>query len=76
MVALDAGRSIPGTVWIAREPGADSTAWEMLDGTGERVGRIVLPDHQEVIASKESLIVTLELDELDVPFLTTYRIQR
>ncbi len=66
-----------GSIWLRREavPG-DSVAWSVVDRLGEMVGRVDLPSDEAVIASDGETLVTLRLDEFDVPYLRRYGIRR
>jgi hypothetical protein len=66
-----------GTVWIKREETlADSVLWQVLDRAGQLQGQLHLPEAQTVVAAQGDLMVAVELDALDVPYLVRYRILR
>ena len=48
----------------------------MLDNGGELLGTVRLPASQTVLNAQGDLLVVTELDELDVPYLVVYLVQR
>lgn len=64
-----------GSIWIRREESAaDSTTWQLLDVDGAPKGFLRLPIGERVVAAREDIFVTSEVDELDVPYLVRYRL--
>jgi hypothetical protein len=66
-----------GLIWLRREavPG-DSMVWSVVDGLGQMVGQVGLPSDEAVVASNGETLVTLRLDEFDVPYLKRYAIRQ
>jgi hypothetical protein len=66
-----------GTIWIKREPvpGEVDTRWDVVAREGW-IGRVRLPAEEDVAAAARDVLVTRELDALDVPYLTRYRLVR
>lgn len=67
-----------GTLWLRREAtGEDAAVWLVLSGEdGEPRGEVTLPADQEVITALGDVLVILEEDELEVPYILRYRIER
>lgn len=67
-----------GTLWLRREAtGEDAAVWLVLSGEdGEPRGEVTLPADQEVITALGDVLVVLEEDELEVPYILRYRIER
>lgn len=75
VTALAAGQD--GSIWLRREdvPG-DSATWEVLARDGRRQGAVRLSARQTVVAATEDVLVALEKDVLDVPYIVQYRVRR
>jgi hypothetical protein len=66
-----------GSIWIERERAApDSTTWNVIGESGELAGEVRLGGGARVMAATDDLLAVLELDALDVPYVTIYRIAR
>jgi hypothetical protein len=66
-----------GLIWLRREAvPEDSVAWSVVDRLGQIVGQVSLPSDEAVVASRGETLVTLRLDEFDVPYLRRYGILR
>ena len=59
-----------GTVWIKREETlADSVRWQVLGPDGALEGELHLPQGQTVLTAEGNIMVAVELDDLDVPYI-------
>lgn len=67
-----------GSVWLRREDDSpDDATWNVVSGDdGEPLGQVTLPAGQEVLAAEGDLLVVLEEDAFDVPYVITYRLDR
>lgn len=66
-----------GTIWLGREEEGDRPVeWDVLGADGAWIGRLVLPAGETVAAASGETLVTTWTDELDVPYLTRYRLTR
>jgi len=66
-----------GSIWLRRESdGVSPAAWQVLAADGRPMAQLQLPERQRVIAVRDDVLVTLELDSLDVPYVVRYRIRR
>jgi hypothetical protein len=75
VTALSVGQD--GSIWLRREElGGDSILWNVLDRTGELRGALRLPAGDSIVAARDDLVVAVYSDELDVPYLVTYRLER
>jgi len=64
-----------GRIWVRREEArADSVAWNMFDGEGVLQGTVLLANDHEIKAAQGDLLVVLERDQLDVPYLLKFRL--
>lgn len=63
-----------GRVWLRREDEGDRVVWTALDRAGSLIGKVRLPRPHRIVAARGEALVTLELDEWGVPFLTGYRV--
>jgi len=65
-----------GRIWVRREEPAEgqSARWEVFAADGELRAVLRLPARQQVVAARDGLMVALELDDLDVPYLVVYRL--
>lgn len=64
-----------GSIWLARETTGDITRWVVLDRRGQLRGRLNLPRGQRVAAVRDDLLIVIETNELDVPFILRYRLK-
>jgi len=65
-----------GSIWLRREAVLlDSVVWSVVDRLGQMVGQVDLPSDEAVVASNGETLVTLRLDEFDVPYLKRYGIR-
>ena len=65
-----------GRIWLQRgDQGGESAVWQVLARDGEVAGMVHLPGNAEVVAASGESVVTLELDELDVPYVARYRLE-
>jgi hypothetical protein len=59
------------------DDGSESpTVWEAIGRKGERLGRVRLRPAEAIAAADGDVLVTTWTDELDVPYLTRYRLSR
>ena len=66
-----------GSIWLRREdPLGDSILWNVFSGHDGSIAAIRLPAGDSVIAARDDVVVALARDELDVPYLTRYRLNR
>jgi hypothetical protein len=66
-----------GSVWIRRaEIGGEAVRWILLSANGEPQGVIELPRAARVLWSRSDTLWAAIPDELDVPWLVRYRINR
>lgn len=67
-----------GSIWLRREdvPEGDSVLWNVLDREGRPSGALYLPADQRIVATAGDILVAVELDEFDVPYLLRYRLDR
>lgn len=66
-----------GSIWLRREDtGADSLRWNVLDREGELRGEVLLPWEERVAAARDPFLATTMEGDLDVPYVTRYRIVR
>ena len=65
-----------GMIWVRREEfGQDSVVWNVFDSNGTPTATVLLPADQEIKAGNGDLLVTLEHDEFDVPYLVVLRLE-
>ncbi len=86
--ALDAPASYPpvtaalfaddGSLWLRREArdGAEDQLWEVHDLDGEPVAAVRMPPRITVHLVQQGVVWGVALDELDVPYVVAYRIER
>jgi len=66
-----------GSIWLRREVRSeDVSQWQVFTRDGQVQGIVQLPSGARVVAAKDDVVVTVELDELDVPFVVKYRLER
>jgi hypothetical protein len=66
-----------GTVWLKRESATgDSIAWNVLDESGNMVAILTLPKGLRVQEAQRDLVWAVERDELDVPYVVRFRVER
>lgn len=67
-----------GSTWIRREEGEPDAdvRWDVLNASGRLVGMVKLPARQFIKAARNDVIVVVELDDLDVPFIVRYDVRR
>lgn len=66
-----------GTLWLRREETAVETVrWEVLDRNGVLQATLSLPARMTVQAFAGDVLVGVELDELDVPYVVRYGVMR
>ena len=66
-----------GTLWLRREEtAAETVRWEVLDRNGVLQATLSLPARVTVHAFAGDVLVGVELDELDVPYVVRYRVTR
>jgi len=66
-----------GALWLRREDdGGPVYRWLVLDDEGRARGQVELPRRARPGWSRGDLLVTIEQDAFDVPWLVRYRIQR
>lgn len=65
-----------GTTWLLLRTGMDSTEWEVLDASGQPMGRLE-PPHENYLAWPDlETPWFIEYDEFDVPYVVQYRVRR
>jgi hypothetical protein len=75
VTALTVGQD--GSIWLRREEVAgDSVLWNVLDRTGALRGALRLPARDSVVAARGDLVAAVYADELDVPYVVRYRLER
>jgi hypothetical protein len=62
------------SAWLRRHSAADVSRWILLDVDGLPRGEVVLPRGARPVWARGDAFFTVELDELDVPWLVRYRI--
>jgi hypothetical protein len=65
-----------GEIWLQEMPTGDRARWMILDAVGDPKGRVSLPTRVTVLLTDGEHVWGSELDELDVPYLVRYRVQR
>jgi hypothetical protein len=66
-----------GSIWVRREETLGQTArWDVLDRNGELQATLELPRRVTVETVSGDVMVGVELDELDVPYVVRYRIMK
>jgi len=66
-----------GSIWLKRESdGSGTNLWQILTPEGTLEGTVRLPGSQSVLAVTGRMLVTLELDSLDVPYVLRHGIRR
>lgn len=67
-----------GSLWLRREepPGAITVRWDVLSAEGEAVGTTVLPESTRILAVHNGAVYAAVTDDLGVPYLVRYRIER
>ena len=64
-----------GSVWLRRENTlGDSILWNVFGDRDHPIAAIRLPAGDSVIAARDDVVIALARDELDVPYLTRYRL--
>jgi hypothetical protein len=65
-----------GSLWVRREEvGRDSVVWNVFDSRGNSTATVLLPADHQIKAGRRDLLVTLEHDEFDVPYLVMLRLR-
>lgn len=66
-----------GSIWLRREEtGGEVTDYTVLWGDGTPRGTVSIPATQRLVAARSEVMVAVEDDELGVPVLVRYRVQR
>jgi hypothetical protein len=66
-----------GTIWLRREPTTDADQrWTVIGPDGAVLATVFLPNGVEVRAVKGNVLVGIETDALDVPYIVRYNIRR
>lgn len=68
-------RMVPGadgSLWLERATAPNRSEWMVLDGTGEPVGRVELPDVYRLVAASMESGWTTRRDEYDVAYVTRF----
>lgn len=66
-----------GPLWIARERSRAPQLWWALDATtGEHIGSLTLPTSEWIVEQRGDQLITVRMDELDVPYVRRYRVSR
>ena len=78
MIPVTAARfADDGTLWIRREDSeAAVQTWELHDPRGAVRAVVTLPKGLDVKLINEDFLWGVETDELDVPYVVRYRLQR
>jgi len=62
-------------IWLKREPRTGiETRWDVLSSSGVPKATVRLPTSARLIHVRDGLLWTVEMDELDVPYVKRYRI--
>jgi hypothetical protein len=65
------------SIWLALGGrGTNQAVWLVLDGLGEPMGSITLPADAKILLVDPPRLWTYETDDLDVPYLVRYRVDR
>jgi hypothetical protein len=68
---------LDGSIWIRREKDESEFAiWEVLDGNGARRATLGLGRNQIVKVFAGDVLIVTDFDELDVPYVIRYRIEK
>lgn len=65
-----------GTVWLRREEQGSTAVWNVLDGEGRLIAEVRAPSGLEVQQVQRSHLWGVMTDDLDVPYVYRFRIQR
>jgi hypothetical protein len=65
-----------GTIWLRREDTSDSVDWHVFNEAGGEIGRLLLPVELRVYGADAERVWGVVRDELDVPFIEVYRINK
>lgn len=66
-----------GSIWLQRGDQTNGSAvWQVLARDGEDAGVVRLPRDAQVVAASGETVVTVELDEFEVPYVARYRLHR
>jgi hypothetical protein len=65
-----------GTVWLRREEQGSTVIWNVLSGEGRLLAEVRAPSGLEVQQVQRSHVLGVMADELDVPYVYRFRIQR
>lgn len=65
------------TVWLRREhTGTSTVEWTVLDERGGTLGRLNIPSAAKVFQADLEHVWTVEHDELEIPYVCRYRVER
>lgn len=64
-----------GAVWLARPPSDSSRTWVVLDRDGAVRGAVQLPARARPLWSRGAIMWASVPDEMDVPWLVSYRVE-
>lgn len=65
-----------GSVWLRREEQGSTVAWTVLNGEGRVVAEVRAPSGLDIHQVQRSHVWGVMADELDVPYVYRFRIQR
>jgi hypothetical protein len=66
-----------GSLWLRREARAgDPQLWEVHSTSGNVLGTVTFPEKARVLVIQGNVVWTSETDDLDVPYVVRYRVQR
>ncbi|MEJ2238499.1 MAG: hypothetical protein P8X82_09405 [Gemmatimonadales bacterium] len=65
-----------GELWVRRYGRADAApAFDVFDGDGKLVKRILLPEGREVVGFGVGVVYLVRIDEFDLPWLEKYQLK-
>jgi hypothetical protein len=71
---------VRGLLWVSEytqhRPGEHPSLWWVLEPGGDLLGRVRLPEGFHLLRIGEDEVLGVERDELDVPYLVGYRLER
>jgi len=74
---LEMATGVDGSIWIKREAVQNGRSlWQVLGAQGTVIAEIRLGTRESVRYAAENALLTVERDELDVPYINRYRIAK
>jgi len=65
-----------GTIWLRLRSRGDHYAWLVLDPRGEPLDTVRVPRNQWILSASLDELWVSETDELDIPSVVRFRIER